>query len=166
MSIMGERIRNKRIENGLSMEELGQRLGVQRAAVSKWESGKVDNIRIPTIKKMADLFRCSPSWLMGASDEEKLYTGVEYFVDFGKDAKDSFASISPERSVSNENHLMAYTSASETLRQQLSVKKPSIPKVVGPIIGPASKRAELYQAALNVKEENIDVAIDLLKSLS
>ena len=46
-------------------------------------------------------------------------------------------------------------------------REPIITKADGrPIIGPASKRAELYQAALQVKVENLDVAIQLLKSLS
>lgn len=35
-----------------------------------------------------------------------------------------------------------------------------------PIIGEAAKRAALYAAALNVLPENLDVAINLLKSLS
>ena len=39
------------------------------------------------------------------------------------------------------------------------VKKPE------PIIGPSSKRAELYRVALDIKPENLDIAIDILKSL-
>lgn len=34
-----------------------------------------------------------------------------------------------------------------------------------PIIGPSSKRAELYKVALDIKPENLDVAIQILKSL-
>lgn len=34
-----------------------------------------------------------------------------------------------------------------------------------PILGPSSKRAELYKVALDVKPENLQVAIDILKSL-
>lgn len=65
MSDMGNRIKQKRTELGLSGEELGKILGVQRAAVSKWESGEVENIKRSTIEAMAKLFKCSPSWLMG-----------------------------------------------------------------------------------------------------
>lgn len=35
-----------------------------------------------------------------------------------------------------------------------------------PIIGAASLRAKLYQAAINVRPENLETAIELLKSLS
>ena len=100
MSTMGERIRNKRIENGLSMEELGQKLGVQRAAVSKWESGKVSNIRIPTIKKMADLFGCSPAWLMGDIEEDNGYKGFGFKVDINeRTAKENLQLIFPPEKV-------------------------------------------------------------------
>lgn len=34
-----------------------------------------------------------------------------------------------------------------------------------PIIGPESKRAQLYKVALEVKPENLQTAIDILKSL-
>lgn len=69
MNLMGQRIREKRIEKGLSLEALGKILGVQRAAVSKWELGAVENISQTKIKEMAKLFECSPSWLMGYDDE-------------------------------------------------------------------------------------------------
>ena len=35
----------------------------------------------------------------------------------------------------------------------------------GPIMGPSNKRAELYKVALNIKPENLDTAIQILKSL-
>ena len=34
-----------------------------------------------------------------------------------------------------------------------------------PIMGPSSKRAELYKVALDIKPENLDIAIQILKSL-
>ena len=65
MNLMGQRIREKRLEKGLSLESLGKLLGVQRAAVSKWELGAVENISQTKIREMAKIFDCSPSWLMG-----------------------------------------------------------------------------------------------------
>ena len=126
MSTMGDRIRIKRLENRMSMEELGQRLGVKRAAVNKWEDGTVENIRRSYIETMARLFDVSPSWLMGFDDAQDVS--------------------------------ITYSAPS---KEPLTVKADA-----RPIIGPSSLRATLYQAALAVKEENLAVAIDLLKSLS
>ena len=40
-------------------------LGVFPSAVNKWENGTVENIKRSTIQQMADIFGCSPAWLMG-----------------------------------------------------------------------------------------------------
>ena len=65
MKEMGKRIQAKRKENNLTLEELGSKLGVQRQAVSKWEHGEVEYIKRSYIAKMAEIFHCSPAWLMG-----------------------------------------------------------------------------------------------------
>lgn len=64
-NIMGKRIHDKRIENGMTMEELGDLVGVRRSAVNKWEKGQVTNIKRSAIEKMAKTFDCDPVWLMG-----------------------------------------------------------------------------------------------------
>lgn len=68
MNEMGNRIYQKRKEYCYTMEELGNLLGVNKTAVNKWEKGEVKNIKQSTIKKMADIFNCSPAWLMGLDD--------------------------------------------------------------------------------------------------
>lgn len=49
---MGERIREARMAKGMTMEELGEKLGVSHATVSRWES----NDRKP---RLEHLFRLS-----------------------------------------------------------------------------------------------------------
>lgn len=58
---VGEYIKKLRIDNNLSQEELGKKIGVQRAAVQKWECGKVQNLKRETIKKLSEIFEVSPS---------------------------------------------------------------------------------------------------------
>lgn len=58
---VGEYIKNLRIEAGLSQEELGKQLGVQRAAVQKWECGRVQNLKRDIIKKLAIIFNVPPA---------------------------------------------------------------------------------------------------------
>lgn len=65
---MSQRIYMKRTEKNMTMAELASHLGVQASAVNKWEKGTVQNIKQSTIKKMADVFDCSPAWLMGYDD--------------------------------------------------------------------------------------------------
>lgn len=85
MTVTGQRIRQKRLELNLTMEELGHKLGVQKSAVNKWEKGETVNIKRECLAKMAELFDVSPVWLMGfenAPDVTVTYTapGMDPFV--------------------------------------------------------------------------------------
>lgn len=64
---LGERIAEKRKENGLSQEALGEELGVSRQSVYKWESGST----LPEIDKliaMSRLFGVTTGWLLGVEE--------------------------------------------------------------------------------------------------
>lgn len=70
---MGDRIKFLREQLGMTQEELGEKIGVQKAAIQKYEKGSVKNIKRSSIKIMCDLFNVSPSYLMGwDEDEEKV----------------------------------------------------------------------------------------------
>jgi Predicted transcriptional regulators len=69
MNIMGQRIRDCRKASNKTQKELAALLGVKEAAVSKWESGKVENIPRSTIKEMASMFDVNPCYIMGFSND-------------------------------------------------------------------------------------------------
>lgn len=71
---MGDIIKQLRLQRGITQEELGNVIGVQKSAIRKYESGKVENMKRSSIKKMADFFNVSPSYLMGM--EENINYGV------------------------------------------------------------------------------------------
>lgn len=87
MTCPGNRIRYLRKLHGMSQEELGRRVGVQRAAVNKYETGGVTNIPLTTIEKIARVFDVSPSYIVGWDDsatnplavEVKLLQGIQHF---------------------------------------------------------------------------------------
>lgn len=68
MSI-GERIKARRIEMGLTQSELAKKLGyTDRASVSRVESGQID-LPQSRIVKFAEALRVSPSYIMGWDQE-------------------------------------------------------------------------------------------------
>jgi len=69
---MGERIKRLRIERGMTQEELGRAVGLQRAAINKYEKGIVENIKRTTIIKLAEVLRTTPSYLVGYEDDEEV----------------------------------------------------------------------------------------------
>lgn len=69
---LNERIIQARKQAGLTQEQLGERLGVSRQAVSKWESGQA-NPDVAYIVEMCKLFEVSTDWLLtgfGPADKE------------------------------------------------------------------------------------------------
>lgn len=92
MTSPGERIRYLRQLSNMSQEELGRRVGVQRAAINKYEVGSVTNIPLTTIEKIAKVFDVSPTYIVGWNGEESNPLAVEIKVlqsiqrIYGKDA--------------------------------------------------------------------------------
>lgn len=66
---MSDRIKERRIAVGITQEELGNKLGLQKSAIAKYENGRVENIKRSVIIKMADILECSPIYLMGLEDD-------------------------------------------------------------------------------------------------
>ena len=107
---MGEIIKNNRLRLGLSQEELGEKVGVNKAAVQKWESGAVENIKRNKIKALSKIFGITPTELLGFCDdfkqspEEKQLSKESKAYDvitntFGKDASkliNSFVQLNEE----------------------------------------------------------------------
>ena len=68
---MGTYIKQLREEAGLSQEELGKSLNpqVNRAAINKWETGQVENIKRTHIQQLAKKFGVKPCDLMCFDDK-------------------------------------------------------------------------------------------------
>lgn len=66
---MGERIKQLRLQKGLTQEELGKYIGVQKSAIRKYEKGSVTNLKRSSIETLAKLFNVTPSYLMCIDDD-------------------------------------------------------------------------------------------------
>ena len=64
----GERIKMLRKEHNLTQEELGAKIGVQKAAIQKYEKGTVKNIKRDSLIKLAQCLDTSPEYLLGWED--------------------------------------------------------------------------------------------------
>lgn len=61
---IGEKIKAARLAKGMTQEELGDILGVQKSAVAKYENGRIVNIKRSTLKKISDVLGIRPSELI------------------------------------------------------------------------------------------------------
>jgi len=59
-----EKIKQLRLQKGLSQEALGAKIGVKKAAINKYETGRVVNIKRTTLKRLADALGVTPADLL------------------------------------------------------------------------------------------------------
>lgn len=57
---IGDIIRTRRIELGLTLEEIGAYVGVGKSTVKKWESGYIKNIKRDKIALLSEALKLSP----------------------------------------------------------------------------------------------------------
>ena len=50
---IGQKIKQARMAKGLTQEELGNLVGLQKSAIAKYENGRVVNIKRSTLQKLA-----------------------------------------------------------------------------------------------------------------
>ncbi len=64
-------LKQKRLELGLTYEELGNLVGVGKSTVRKWETGMIDNMRRDNIIALSKALNVSPTVLMGLDEPKK-----------------------------------------------------------------------------------------------
>ena len=62
---MGEKIKTLRAAKNMTLEELGNAVGVGKSTVRKWENGMIANMHRDKIAKIAAALDVSPAYLMG-----------------------------------------------------------------------------------------------------
>ena len=80
---IGDKLKSRRKELGLSLKEVADRIGVAEATVSRWESGDIANMKRNYIKQYADVLEVSPLFVMGedetkANENDELVELFEY----------------------------------------------------------------------------------------
>lgn len=64
MKVNWAKVKNRREELGMTMEDLGNAIGVQKSAINKYEKGQIKKVSLMTIDALARALEVSPGWLM------------------------------------------------------------------------------------------------------
>lgn len=132
---MGQMIKYYREEMQLSQEELGQSLDppVNRAAVNKWETGQVENIKRTHIQQLARKFGITPCELMCFDDKfdtpllaEQVKTLELIQKHFGKDAVQLLQYFQELNAVGQSKALEDIDDLTQLSKYTDSVKKESL----------------------------------------
>lgn len=65
MAIWNERIRKKRLEKGITLAQIADKLGVTEATAQRYESGSIKSVPYEHMCAYGEILGCSPAYLMG-----------------------------------------------------------------------------------------------------
>ena len=69
---IGERIKKKRLELNLSVDQLAVKIGKDRATVYRYEKNEIEKLPITTLEPLAKALNVTQSYLMGWEEETKI----------------------------------------------------------------------------------------------
>jgi transcriptional regulator with XRE-family HTH domain len=84
MNSIGQRMKHKRIERGLSQKDIANVAGVTNAAVSKWESNGGDSMSAVVALRIAQHLKVNPFWLIHGAGEP---TDIVHVPDISSEAQ-------------------------------------------------------------------------------
>ena len=79
-----DKIRTRRLDLGLTLEEVAHVVGVGKSTVRKWETGDIANMRRDKIAKLAEALQTTPAFLMGWETDSSLPDNILPMPDMGR----------------------------------------------------------------------------------
>jgi transcriptional regulator with XRE-family HTH domain len=65
---IGRRIKQRREELGMTQDELGKILSLNKSTIQRYETGKITKIKLPVLQSIANALDVSPDWLALKTD--------------------------------------------------------------------------------------------------
>lgn len=72
---IGRRLSSRRLELGLTLQDVANAIGVASSTVQRYEAGNVQKIKLPVLEAIARYLGLNPAWVCGKS-ENKLESSV------------------------------------------------------------------------------------------
>lgn len=68
--ILGKRMKEKRLELGLTLEEVATKVGKNRTTIYRYETGELGNMPLSLLEPIANALGTTPIYLMGWEEHE------------------------------------------------------------------------------------------------
>lgn len=77
MNSLGEFLKERRLQLGLTLEEVGDYVGVGKSVVSKWERGAIKTVRHDKVPKIARILQVTPEAIFNYAIIDTLQNSFE-----------------------------------------------------------------------------------------
>ncbi len=65
MASLGEKIKDLRLKEGLTLEDVAKKINTSKQTIHRYETGVISNIPAEKIEQLSKILNTTPSWLMG-----------------------------------------------------------------------------------------------------
>ena len=117
MEDVGKRIRELRIQSGMTQTELGRSFGGDKMLVYKYETGKVKEIPLDNIVAMAHALDVHPAYFLGMMDLDEAKRGRSVFIAQHEIERESVQRLVVAASHLNDAQVDALTTIAEQMRR-------------------------------------------------
>ena len=69
---IGERIKEARENLGFTQEQLGKVIGVNKSTIQRYETGKINKLKLPVIQAIAKTLLVNPDWITLHSENKEI----------------------------------------------------------------------------------------------
>jgi len=84
--VLGSRIKARRKELNLTLQNIADEIGVAKSTIQRYENGNIETIKLPVVEAIARVLKVNPSYLLGktdhmeptANDDDELQEYLEY----------------------------------------------------------------------------------------
>lgn len=120
----GDIIKSRRLELDMTQEELGEKVGLKKSAIAKYESGRVENLKRSMIKKLSEALELTPNQIMGFKEVDELtdFTTLEDAMNFLLNQNVVMGSNGLDISDLNEEELIEYANEVIDMMRLISLK--------------------------------------------
>lgn len=66
---IGYRIKQRREELGLTLEDIASQVKVARSTIQRYEAGSISRPKLPVLHSVSQALHVSPDWLLGITDD-------------------------------------------------------------------------------------------------
>lgn len=66
---IGYRIKQRREELGLTLEDIASQVKVARSTIQRYEAGNINRPKLPVLYSVSQALHVSPDWLLGITDD-------------------------------------------------------------------------------------------------
>ena len=111
---VGERIKSRRKELGISADRLAEILKVSRSTIFRYENGDIEKLPVSVLEPIAAILNTTPAYLMGWENEDGEVDIVLAAIESGMDTDEVERLCAKTKLVTDDDELNSYLEALRT----------------------------------------------------